>query len=130
MAIEINDIESVAKATNLTFTESNDWFKFYVDKQDHRFEVLVLKSGQYIFVQLFIEKREFPIEHIEFFSNESITEILEELAYILNLLSQNESRFTEKKNWFGTKMKAEIKEKEKWTLFGYPGNEVKRKAST
>ncbi len=130
MVIGINEIESVAKATNLTFTESNDWFKFYVDKQDHEFEVLILKSGQYIFVQLFIEKREFPIEHIEFFSNESTNEILEELIYILNLLNQNKSRFTEKKNWFGTKMKAEIKEKEKWMLFGYPGSEVKRKAST
>ena len=127
MLIGRTEIESVSKKTNLTFDESNDCFIFYVDKENHGFEVIILKSGQYIFVQLLIERREVPIEHIEFYSKESSNEILEELIHVLNLLNQNESRFIEKSSWFGTRIKAEIKSNEKWTLFGYPGKEKKSK---
>ncbi len=130
MEIGLTEIESIAKATNLTFTESDDWFKLRIEKENHGFDVQILKSGQYLFVSLLIEKREFPIEHIEFYMQESKGEILEELTVNLNRLIFNESRFSESKKWFKTKMKVEIKENEEWIDFGYAGEETNKIANT
>ena len=130
MQIELPNIELVSSQTDLPFVEGVDWFKFDIQKSDHRLEVQVLKSGQYIFISLIIGDRIFPIEHIEFYMGESCKEVIDELIDILNRLKRNETRYSEQKSWLGTKFKVEVKEEAEWVVYGYPGEEIKRKAST
>lgn len=130
MKIELNDISKISKAMNLPFTEGEDWFKFKIEKEDHYFEIQLLKWGQYIFVSLFFQMREFQIEHFEFYMNETRDDVLMEFSEILYRLKLNESRVSLIKNWRGQKMKVEIKENNKWGVFGYLGKEFKRKANT
>ena len=118
-------IKSVSTETSVNFTESDDWFRFEIHKEDHGFYVQILKSGQYIFVSLLIDDSEFPIEHIEFYDNESDEDVLEELIVILNYLKRNPTRFNHKKRWSGIRMKVEVQEHDEWIVFGYPRREKK-----
>ena len=130
MNIEENDIIQIAESSNLTMIEKTDWFNFEIEKSDHSFNVKILKSGQYIFISLLVGVKEFPIEHIEFYMKETKSEILDELEQILIRLKLNDTRYSNSKSWFKKKMIAEINESNNWVRFGYPGTEIKKRAST
>jgi len=124
------EIETISEESDINFIEERDWFKFDIVKENHGFHVQILKNGQYIFVSLILNSRGFPIEHIEFYMQESEEEVLEELIRILNLLNLKISRVSENKKRKSIKFTVEIRENDKWVKFGYPGTEEISEAST
>ena len=131
MDIDLKDIDKIALGTCIPFRENKDSFTFSIQKDDHAFEVQILKNGQYIYVLLILIDQPYPIEHIEFYMNESKDEVLEELLWNLNTLNQNKTKISEHKNWLRSKrIKVEILKNNTWENFGYPVNEKIKKAST
>jgi hypothetical protein len=130
MGVEISksEIEIISSELAIPFQEEKNSYNFIINKHEsYKLEISILNWGQYIYVSILKDTFIYPVEHIEFFQNESANEILEILVDVLKRLKNNESRVSEKKNWFGAKTQLELLENGKWSRFGYPGRKIIKK---
>lgn len=99
--------------------EDSDSYNIQILKEDHSFEIKLLKNGQYIFISLKHNSNDYPIEHIEFYDNETKLEVLNELKIQINNLEKQKSRITKKKILLGEKLQVELLVDDKWKEYGY-----------
>jgi len=118
--ITLADIKIVSDELRTPFTENIYSYDFNIDKNTHVLELSILKNGQYLFVALIVNNALYPIEHIEFYMNESNEEIIQEAKDVLRLLSEHDTRYASINKNSKVKLFLEILENKVWTLFGYP----------
>jgi hypothetical protein len=125
--INLSDVQSISNELSIPFDEDDDGYNFHISKNTHALNIYILKNGQYIFVALIINHLQYPIEHIEFYMNETDKEIIEEAKEVLELLSQCETRYLSAGKNNKLKMFLEVLQHGVWTLFGYPntGTQIK-----
>lgn len=122
MNINLRTVEKQASDLSVPVSVADEFYDLCITKETgHSFKVTLLKNGQYIFVSLLDGEDEFPIEHIEFYNNESEADVMEELDFVLNKLKINPSRVIELKD---SKKAAELYQNGEWKRFGYPGYQI------
>lgn len=128
MTINLINIESLSNGLGIPFSTHEEYYIFSIEKENEvNFDVTVLKNGQYFFVSLILAENRYPIEHIEFYNDETEVEVLDELTSLLKKLKGSPCRVSDYKSWFEKKKKVELLEDGEWIMFGYPGSKKDRK---
>ncbi|MCB2410300.1 hypothetical protein [Hymenobacter lucidus] len=119
ITISAADAEIVAASLAILVTETQHCFAFRLSKGTHEIAIELLKNGQYIFVSLIVDQLEYPIEHMEFYMQETKTEILQEAWAMTELLYTHETRFARAVKGSASKLALEVLREGSWTQFGY-----------
>ena len=119
MNIDFKDIEKVNQTFQIEVSEKSDYYTFLIQKEDHSFEVQLLKNGQYIYTTLYSNDNKYAIEHIEFYMNETKNEVLQEVSDEIQKLKNFQSRIIIKKKWFRNTIQVELLKRNKWDKYGY-----------
>jgi hypothetical protein len=133
MVISKDHIETIINEFNIEYSEKEYSHLLQLGKNsnNHYFEFEILKNGQYIYIILNYEGNSYSIEHIEFYMNESLEEVIKELTYQIGLLSMNKTRIKIQKRFWKSNISVEVNQKNKWEELGYRQKLVfKKKAST
>jgi len=119
LKIDKSNIANVTTKPLSEILEESDSYNIQILKDAHSFEIKLLKNCQYIFISLKHNSNNYPIEHIEFYNNETKLEVLNELKIQINKLEKQKSRITKKKKMLGEKLQVEILVDDKWKEYGY-----------